>query len=176
MILYLILLLWIYFCNDPSYMCVCIRMITGGSSTLTRRWWVCTTRWRSRQPNTPRSRMSSVCRLLTGGFFSSRPRRLQHSWNIHVCVRAYVFSTHSAICFPLRSKAEMNSWISRINLVSALHSSPPFPAAVGSQRRFFRPILPASQSAQTLVHTPTCIWFPYYFFTKSILSLLYLFL
>ncbi|XP_030598511.1 PH and SEC7 domain-containing protein 4 isoform X2 [Archocentrus centrarchus] len=48
------------------------------------------------------------------------------------------------------SKVEMNSWISRINLVSALHSSPPFPAAVGSQRKFCRPILPASQSAQTL--------------------------
>lgn len=52
--------------------------------------------------------------------------------------------------FQASSKVEMNSWISRINLVSALHSSPPFPAAVGSQRRFFRPILPASQSAQTL--------------------------
>lgn len=53
----------------------------------------------------------------------------------------------------LRSKAEMLSWINRINLASALHSSPPFPAAVGSQRKFFRPILPASQSAHTLVHT-----------------------
>uniref|UniRef100_UPI0037E763C8 PH and SEC7 domain-containing protein 2 n=1 Tax=Semicossyphus pulcher TaxID=241346 RepID=UPI0037E763C8 len=52
--------------------------------------------------------------------------------------------------FQASSKAEMNSWISRINLVSALHSSPPFPAAVGSQRRFCRPILPASQSADTL--------------------------
>ncbi|KAM7368957.1 hypothetical protein PAMP_013257 [Pampus punctatissimus] len=52
--------------------------------------------------------------------------------------------------FQATSKVEMNSWISRINLVSALHSSPPFPAAVGSQRRFCRPILPASQSAQTL--------------------------
>ncbi|KAI3361802.1 hypothetical protein L3Q82_002144 [Scortum barcoo] len=52
--------------------------------------------------------------------------------------------------FQASSKVEMNSWISRINLVSALHSSPPFPAAVGSQRRFCRPILPASQSAQTL--------------------------
>ncbi|XP_010736809.3 PH and SEC7 domain-containing protein 4 [Larimichthys crocea] len=52
--------------------------------------------------------------------------------------------------FQASSKVEMNSWISRINLVSALHSSPPFPAAVGSQRRFFRPILPASQSAHTL--------------------------
>ncbi|XP_068609147.1 PH and SEC7 domain-containing protein 4 [Brachionichthys hirsutus] len=52
--------------------------------------------------------------------------------------------------FQASSKAEMHSWISRINLVSALHSSPPFPAAVGSQRRFFRPILPAVQSAHTM--------------------------
>ncbi|KAM8871412.1 PH and SEC7 domain-containing protein 2 isoform 1-T2 [Synchiropus picturatus] len=52
--------------------------------------------------------------------------------------------------FQASSKMEMNSWISRINLVSALRSSPPFPAAVGSQRRFCRPILPASQSAHTL--------------------------
>lgn len=49
------------------------------------------------------------------------------------------------------STAEMSSWISRINLVSALRSSPPFPAAVGSQRKFCRPILPASQSAHSLV-------------------------
>eukprot|EP00066_Takifugu_rubripes_P011146 XP_003979601.1 PREDICTED: PH and SEC7 domain-containing protein 4-like [Takifugu rubripes] len=52
--------------------------------------------------------------------------------------------------FQAVSKVEMNSWISRINLVSALQSSPPFPAAVGSQRRFFRPILPSLQSAHTL--------------------------
>uniref|UniRef100_A0A3Q3RCS8 Pleckstrin and Sec7 domain containing 4 n=1 Tax=Monopterus albus TaxID=43700 RepID=A0A3Q3RCS8_MONAL len=52
--------------------------------------------------------------------------------------------------FQASSKVEMNSWVNRINLVSALHSSPPFPAAVGSQRKFFRPILPASQSAHTL--------------------------
>uniref|UniRef100_A0A667Y7A8 PH domain-containing protein n=1 Tax=Myripristis murdjan TaxID=586833 RepID=A0A667Y7A8_9TELE len=52
--------------------------------------------------------------------------------------------------FQASSKVEMNSWINRINLVSALHSSPPFPAAVGSQRRFCRPILPASQSERQL--------------------------
>ncbi|XP_029300063.1 PH and SEC7 domain-containing protein 4 [Cottoperca gobio] len=52
--------------------------------------------------------------------------------------------------FQASSKLEMFSWISRINLVSALHSSPPFPAAVGSQRRFFRPVLPSSLSAHTL--------------------------
>ncbi|XP_032425892.1 PH and SEC7 domain-containing protein 4 [Xiphophorus hellerii] len=58
--------------------------------------------------------------------------------------------------FQASSKAEMNSWISRINLISALHSSPPFPAAVGSQRRFFRPILPASKSAHSLERQLQC--------------------
>lgn len=58
--------------------------------------------------------------------------------------------------FQASSKAEMNSWICRINLVSALHSSPPFPAAVGSQRRFFRPILPASKSVHSLEHQLQC--------------------
>ncbi|XP_013859141.1 PH and SEC7 domain-containing protein 1 [Austrofundulus limnaeus] len=52
--------------------------------------------------------------------------------------------------FQASSKMEMNSWINRINFISALHSSPPFAAAVGSQRRFFRPILPCSQSAFSL--------------------------
>uniref|UniRef100_A0A671YPR3 PH and SEC7 domain-containing protein 3-like n=1 Tax=Sparus aurata TaxID=8175 RepID=A0A671YPR3_SPAAU len=68
--------------------------------------------------------------------------------------RPHVFRLQTAdlrvFLFQASSRVEMNSWISRINLVSALHSSPPFPAAVGSQRRFFRPILPASQSAHTL--------------------------
>ncbi|KAG7476432.1 hypothetical protein MATL_G00082880 [Megalops atlanticus] len=48
------------------------------------------------------------------------------------------------------STEQMSSWICRINLVSALFSSPPFAAAVGSQRRFSRPILPATPSALTL--------------------------
>ncbi|XP_068190407.1 PH and SEC7 domain-containing protein 1 [Antennarius striatus] len=52
--------------------------------------------------------------------------------------------------FQASSKVEMISWINRINLVAALHSSPPFPAAVGSQRRFLRPTLPAVQSAHTM--------------------------
>ncbi|XP_051907752.1 PH and SEC7 domain-containing protein 2 [Hippocampus zosterae] len=68
--------------------------------------------------------------------------------------KPYVFRLQTAdwrvFLFQASSKMEMTSWISRINLVSALHSSPPFPAAVGSQRRFCRPILPASQSAHTL--------------------------
>lgn len=68
--------------------------------------------------------------------------------------RPHVFRLQTAdwrvFLFQASSNAEMALWINRINLVSALHSSPPFPAAVGSQRRFCRPILPASQSANTL--------------------------
>ncbi|XP_068431012.1 PH and SEC7 domain-containing protein 4 isoform X2 [Clinocottus analis] len=68
--------------------------------------------------------------------------------------KPHVFRLQTAdwrvLLFQASSKLEMYSWISRINLVSALHSSPPFPAAVGSQRRFCRPILPSAQSAQTL--------------------------
>uniref|UniRef100_H3ACU0 SEC7 domain-containing protein n=1 Tax=Latimeria chalumnae TaxID=7897 RepID=H3ACU0_LATCH len=48
--------------------------------------------------------------------------------------------------FLTENTEQMNSWITWINLVAAMFSSPPFPAAVGSQRRFVRPILPASQS------------------------------
>ncbi|NXJ98023.1 PSD4 protein, partial [Corythaixoides concolor] len=48
--------------------------------------------------------------------------------------------------FQAPTPEEMFSWISRLNLVAALFSSPPFPAAVGSQRRFVRPILPAAPS------------------------------
>ncbi|XP_068562338.1 PH and SEC7 domain-containing protein 4 [Cebidichthys violaceus] len=68
--------------------------------------------------------------------------------------KPHVFRLQTAdwrvLLFQASSKMEMYSWICRINLVSALHSSPPFPAAVGSQRRFCRPILPSSQSAHTL--------------------------
>ncbi|KAM3927144.1 uncharacterized protein RB166_009925 isoform 1-T2 [Leptodactylus fuscus] len=46
--------------------------------------------------------------------------------------------------FQAQTPEEMNSWIIRINLVAAMFSSPPFPAAVGSQRRFYRPILPSA--------------------------------
>ncbi|XP_048853220.1 PH and SEC7 domain-containing protein 2 isoform X14 [Brienomyrus brachyistius] len=52
--------------------------------------------------------------------------------------------------FQASSAEQMSSWISRINLVSALYSSPPFPAAVGSQKKFTRPILPATQSTLSM--------------------------
>ncbi|XP_065140080.1 uncharacterized protein [Paramisgurnus dabryanus] len=68
--------------------------------------------------------------------------------------RPHVFRLQTAdwrvFLFEANSIELMNSWIGRINLVSALYSSPPFPAAVGSQKKFCRPILPASHSNLTL--------------------------
>uniref|UniRef100_A0A8D0G6N7 Pleckstrin and Sec7 domain containing 4 n=1 Tax=Sphenodon punctatus TaxID=8508 RepID=A0A8D0G6N7_SPHPU len=52
--------------------------------------------------------------------------------------------------FQAQTPEEMNSWISRINLVAAMFSSPPFPAAVGSQRKFIRPILPTAPCKNSL--------------------------
>ncbi|KAJ6657065.1 hypothetical protein lerEdw1_002810 [Lerista edwardsae] len=43
-----------------------------------------------------------------------------------------------------RSPEEMESWINKINSVAAVFSAPPFPAAIGSQKKFSRPLLPAS--------------------------------
>ncbi|NXA56705.1 PSD4 protein, partial [Nothocercus julius] len=67
--------------------------------------------------------------------------------------RPHVFRLQTAdwrvFLFQAPSAEEMSSWISRINLVAALFSSPPFPAAVSSQRRFIRPILPAAPSRST---------------------------
>ncbi|XP_055517684.1 PH and SEC7 domain-containing protein 1-like isoform X3 [Leucoraja erinacea] len=44
----------------------------------------------------------------------------------------------------------MQSWITRINLVSAMFSAPPFPAAIGSQKKFSRPLLPTAVTRLSL--------------------------
>ncbi|KAJ8281853.1 hypothetical protein COCON_G00043720 [Conger conger] len=44
------------------------------------------------------------------------------------------------------SEEEMMSWILRINLVAALFSAPSFPAAIGSMKKFSRPLLPSSST------------------------------
>uniref|UniRef100_A0A3Q3VWJ2 PH domain-containing protein n=1 Tax=Mola mola TaxID=94237 RepID=A0A3Q3VWJ2_MOLML len=41
---------------------------------------------------------------------------------------------------------QMQSWITRINTVAAMFSAPPFPAAIGSQKKFSRPLLPGTTS------------------------------
>lgn len=56
--------------------------------------------------------------------------------------------------FQAPTAKEMTSWIARINLAAATHSAPPFPAAIGSQRRFVRPILPAGPTQSSLRNFP----------------------
>ncbi|XP_048877235.1 PH and SEC7 domain-containing protein 3 isoform X2 [Brienomyrus brachyistius] len=46
--------------------------------------------------------------------------------------------------FQAQSPEEMDSWIRKINSVAAVFSAPSFPAAIGSQRKFSRPLLPAT--------------------------------
>uniref|UniRef100_A0A8C6TI80 Pleckstrin and Sec7 domain containing n=1 Tax=Neogobius melanostomus TaxID=47308 RepID=A0A8C6TI80_9GOBI len=52
--------------------------------------------------------------------------------------RVYLFQAPNA--------EQMQSWITRINTVAAMFSSPPFPAAIGSQKKFSRPLLPGIMS------------------------------
>ncbi len=49
----------------------------------------------------------------------------------------------------------MMSWIFRINLVAALFSAPAFPAAIGSMKKFCRPLLPSSTTRLDQVQTIT---------------------
>lgn len=54
--------------------------------------------------------------------------------------------------YVCRSEEEMMSWIFRINLVAALFSAPAFPAAIGSMKKFCRPLLPSSTTRLNQVH------------------------
>ncbi|XP_053730723.1 PH and SEC7 domain-containing protein 2-like isoform X1 [Synchiropus splendidus] len=64
--------------------------------------------------------------------------------------RPHVFYLRTAdwrvLLLQAPSGEQMQSWITRINLVAAMFSAPPFPAAIGSQRRFTRPLLPGSNT------------------------------
>lgn len=65
---------------------------------------------------------------------------------ICLCVRVvYVCIIHR------RNAEQMQSWITRINTVAAMFSAPPFPAAIGSQKKFSRPLLPGTMSKQSEV-------------------------
>lgn len=72
----------------------------------------------------------------------------------HYTKKPYVFQLRTAdwrlYLFQAPTAKEMGSWIARINLAAATHSAPPFPAAVGSQRRFIRPILPMGPAHSSL--------------------------
>uniref|UniRef100_A0A8C6XV29 Pleckstrin and Sec7 domain containing n=1 Tax=Naja naja TaxID=35670 RepID=A0A8C6XV29_NAJNA len=48
--------------------------------------------------------------------------------------------------FQAQNTEQMHSWITRINVVAAMFSAPPFPAAIGSQKKFIRPLLPSSST------------------------------
>uniref|UniRef100_A0A674BC69 PH and SEC7 domain-containing protein 1-like n=1 Tax=Salmo trutta TaxID=8032 RepID=A0A674BC69_SALTR len=54
--------------------------------------------------------------------------------------------------FQAPNAEQMQSWITRINAVSAMFSAPPFPAAIGSQKKFSRPLLPGSNTKLSQVH------------------------
>ncbi|XP_055018537.1 PH and SEC7 domain-containing protein 1-like isoform X3 [Boleophthalmus pectinirostris] len=64
--------------------------------------------------------------------------------------RANVFYLRTAdwrvFLFQATSAEQMQSWITRINIVAAMFSAPPFPPAIGSQKRFSRPLLPGSNT------------------------------
>ncbi|XP_053306911.1 PH and SEC7 domain-containing protein 1 [Spea bombifrons] len=46
--------------------------------------------------------------------------------------------------FQAQNSEQMHSWITRINVVAAMFSAPPFPAAIGSHKKFSRPLLPST--------------------------------
>ncbi|KAK1164447.1 PH and SEC7 domain-containing protein 1 isoform X3 [Acipenser oxyrinchus oxyrinchus] len=64
--------------------------------------------------------------------------------------RPHVFYLRTAdwrvFLFQAQDADQMQSWITRINTVAAIFSSSPFPAAIGSQKKFSRPLLPASST------------------------------
>ncbi|XP_055256921.1 PH and SEC7 domain-containing protein 4 isoform X2 [Moschus berezovskii] len=72
----------------------------------------------------------------------------------HYTKKPHVFQLRTAdwrlYLFQAPTAQEMTSWIARINLAAATHSAPPFPAAVGSQRKFVRPILPVGPTQGSL--------------------------
>lgn len=51
----------------------------------------------------------------------------------------------------------MDSWIRKINSVAAVFSAPSFPAAIGSQRKFSRPLLPATSTRMSQVRPWTAL-------------------
>lgn len=52
----------------------------------------------------------------------------------------------------------MQSWITRINVVAAMFSAPPFPAAVSSQKKFSRPLLPSTATRLSQVLPALSPW------------------
>ena len=53
--------------------------------------------------------------------------------------------------FQTSNTKECQEWIDTLNYVAAILSAPPLPGAVGSQKKFQRPLLPASYTRLNLV-------------------------
>ena len=54
------------------------------------------------------------------------------------------------------SSDECQSWITTINYVAASLSAPPLPGAIGSQKKFQRPLMPCSHTKLSLVSSIFC--------------------
>ena len=53
--------------------------------------------------------------------------------------------------FQTSNSKELQDWIDTVNFVAASLSAPPLPGAVGSQKKFQRPLLPVSYTKLNLV-------------------------
>jgi PH/SEC7 domain-containing protein len=52
--------------------------------------------------------------------------------------------------FQTSNSSELYDWVSTINLVAAMFSSPPLPGGIGSNKAFQRPLLPVAKTRYTL--------------------------
>jgi hypothetical protein len=50
----------------------------------------------------------------------------------------------------LSNSSELYDWVSTINLVAAMFSSPPLPGGIGSNKTFQRPLLPVAKTRYSL--------------------------
>lgn len=69
--------------------------------------------------------------------------------------KQHVFRLHTAdqseYLFQTSDSKELDSWVDTINTVCATFSAPPLEGAVGSQKRFQRPLLPSSHTKLIMV-------------------------
>ena len=62
-----------------------------------------------------------------------------------------MFCCFFVVVFYCSNSKECQEWIDTINFVAASLSAPPLPGGCGSQRKFERPLLPASYTRLNLV-------------------------
>lgn len=56
-----------------------------------------------------------------------------------------------SLCSLYSDSKECEEWIDTINFVAASLSAPPLPGGVGSQKKFQRPLMPASYTKLNMV-------------------------